>query len=103
MRSRTMKNSPLIMRNSVFAWIALGTGFVLLVPLLAMQVTEEVNCGILDFVTMGALLFSAGSIFVLIARKVPRKYWLAIGLLIALIVLYVWAELAVGVLTNLGS
>jgi len=64
----------------MFAWIALGTGFVLPVPLIAMQVTEEVNWGILDFVIMGALLFSAGSIFVLVARKMPRKYWLAIGI-----------------------
>ncbi len=103
MRSRNMKNNSLIMRNTVFAWLAIGTCFILLVPLAAMQVTEEVNWSIMDFVTMGALLFGAGSIFVLVARKVPRKYWLAIGMLVALALLYVWAELAVGIFTNLGS
>lgn len=93
----------IIMRNTVFAWIALATCLTLLVPMLAMQFTTAVNWGIIDFAVMGTLLFGAASIFVLVARRVSRKYWLAIGVVFAAAVFYVWAELAVGILTNFGS
>lgn len=39
----------------------------------------------------------------LLARKVPRKYRWVIGGLVAGVFFYLWAELAVGVFTNLGS
>ena len=45
----------------------------------------------------------AAALFVLVARKLPRKYWIATGVVFAAAFLYVWAELAVGVFTNLGS
>lgn len=92
-----------VMRNTAFAWIALATGLVLLVPLIAMQFTAAVNWGVMDFIVMGTLLFGTGSLFVLVARKVPRKYWLAVGAVFAAAFLYVWAELAVGIFTKLGS
>jgi hypothetical protein len=68
-----------------------------------MQFTAAVDWGIMDFVVMGALVFGTCSLFVLVARKVPNKYWLAVGVLFAGAFLYVWAELAVGIFTNLGS
>jgi hypothetical protein len=92
-----------IMRNNAIAWIALATCLILLVPLVAMQLTDAVNWNIMDFVVMGSLLFGAGSIFILAARKAPRKYWPAIGVVVVAALLYVWAELAVGIFTNLGS
>ncbi len=92
-----------VMRNVVFAWIALGTCLVLLVPLLAMQFTAEVDWTLVDFVVMGILVFGTGSLFVLAARKVPRKYWPALGAVFAAGFLYAWAELAVGIFTHLGS
>ena len=99
--STTVNN--FVMRNTAFAWIALASCFLLLVPLIAMQVSAAVNWGIMDFVVMGGLLFGTGSLFVLAARRVPRKYWLAIGVVFAVGFLYVWAELAVGIFTSLGS
>jgi len=93
----------LVRRNTAFVWIALGTCTVLLVPLVAMQFTAAVNWGIADFIVMGALLFGAGSIFILVARKVPRRHWIAVGVAVGVAFLYVWAELAVGIFTNLGS
>ena len=92
-----------VLRNTVFAWIALGTGVLLLIPLAAMQVTTAVQWGVGDFVAMGLLLFGVASLFVLAARRVARRYWWAIGVVLALVFLYAWAELAVGVFTNLGS
>jgi hypothetical protein len=87
----------IIMRDTVFAWIALAASIILMVPFLAMQFTDEVKWDIVDFVTMGILLFGMASIFVLIARKAPPGYRLAIGIIVAAGFLYVWAELAVGI------
>ena len=92
-----------IARNSVFAWIALATCALLLIPLGAMQFTTAINWGVADFVVMGILLFAAGSAFVLAARKVLPKHRLLVGVLVLAAFLYVWAELAVGIFTNLGS
>ena len=91
------------MRNSIFAWIAAATVVLLSIPLIAMQFTEQANWGSEDFVAMGLLLLGTGCLFVLVSRKTPRKYWLAIGLVSATLFLYAWAELAVGIFTNLGS
>ena len=98
-----------ITSNRVFAWLALATGILLLVPL-ALQLTigtgvdgQGFNWRPSDFAVMGALIFVTGSVFVLAARKLARKYWLALGIVVALAFLYVWAELAVGIFFNFGS
>ncbi len=95
-------NSDIIMQNKVFVWITLATSFILLIPFIAMQFTGEVVWTLSDFVIAGALLFGTGLIFVLAARK-TRKYRVVIGLVLAAMLLYVWAELAVGIFTNWGS
>lgn len=89
--------------NKAFVWLALATGFLLLIPLVAMQITNEVNWDNTDFIVMGSLLFGAGSLFILVSRKVSRKYRLAAATLIAAAFLFIWAELAVGIFTNWGS
>lgn len=99
----TKTSNSLIERNSVFAWIAVATCCLLLIPLGAMQFTREVDWDATDFIVMGLLLFGAGTVFVLAARKAPRRYRFALGVAVAGMFLYVWAELAVGIFTNLGS
>lgn len=96
------RNDDLMMQNRVFIWIALATGLVLLVPLLAMQFSDEVNWTLSDFVVAGALLFGTGLLFVLTVRRTP-KYRAVVGMVFAVGLLYVWAELAVGIFTNWGS
>ena len=49
--------------------VALATAFILLVPLLAMQFTDEVAWGVFDFAVAGALLGGTGLIHQLAARK----------------------------------
>jgi hypothetical protein len=50
--------------------IALATALILLVPLVAMQITDEVDWGVADFVVAGALLGGAGF---LLHRLTARK------------------------------
>ena len=95
--------NDVIMRNSIFAWIAIATGLILLIPLIAMQFTTEVNWATTDFVVMGLLLQCTGSLFVLVARKSTRRRRVVIGIMFVAAFLYIWAELAVGVFTTFGA
>lgn len=106
------KSKDLLMQNKVFGWIALGTGLILLIPLIltVLDPTASINGGPGggwdwepgDFVIMAALIFCLASGFVLTARKV-RKHRLLIGIVFAILLLWIWAELSVGIFTNLGS
>ena len=91
-----------VIRYGDLAWVALGTALLLLIPLVAMQFTDEVNWSGVDFFVMGVLLFGFGSLFVLVVRWFPRRR-VVLGVMVLLAFLFVWAEFGVGVFTNLGS
>ena len=92
-----------ISRNSVFGWITVATGAILLIPLIAMQFTDQVRWTTIDFVAMGTLLFGGASLFVLLARRLPRKHRAILGVVVAVALFFVWAELAVGIFADFGS
>lgn len=96
------KTKDIFTQNKIFIWIALVTAVILLIPLTAMQFSNEVVWTVSDFIVAGALLSGTGSLFVLTARRI-KKYRLLTGILFFTGLLYVWAELAVGIFTNLGS
>jgi len=81
------------------AGIALG---ILLIPLIAMQFTEEVQWTFSDFLIMGILLFVTG-VLVEFSLMKGGKYKLLVTGLIVLAFLWLYAELAVGIFTNWGS
>jgi len=88
-------------RLSVWAIIV---AFTLMIPLVAMQFTDEVNWTLLDFVTAGSLLFGSALVYELATRKMTNtKYRLAVGVAVTAALLYLWVELAVGIFTNWGS
>lgn len=95
--------NDLIGRNSVFGWIVAGTGVLLLIPLVAMQFTTEVDWSPGDFAVMGAMLITFASAFVVIARRVADRRRGMIGIVIFLAFLWLWAELGVGIFTDWGS
>jgi nitrate/nitrite transporter NarK len=97
-----MKTNVIASSNTLRIVLAVAT--LLLIPLVAMQFSDEVNWTAEDFVVAGVLLLAAGAVFDLIVRKVHtrNRKVVAAGLL-AILLFYVWAELAVGVFTNLGS
>jgi len=87
-----------IMKNNRLKIILTAVLTLLLIPLIAMQFTDEVNWTLSDFVVAGGLLLGTGLMCELVIRKVKNtKYRIAIcvGLLLAL--LLIWAELAVGI------
>ena len=72
--------------------------FLLLIPLVAMQFTDEVNWSPFDFLVMGILLLGTGLMTELVLRKVkkpaPRLVFCGFVLLAFFLI---WAELAVGI------
>lgn len=86
-----------------FLWIAVSVGVILLIPAIAMQFTNEVKWKVGDFIVMGGLLFIAFSFAYILWHKVKPKFRMPALLIIALIFLYIWAELAVGVFTDIGN
>jgi hypothetical protein len=79
--------------------VALATAFILLLPLLAMQFTDEVVWGLADFAVAGGLLFGAGLTYQLVARKGSNiAYRIAVGVAVAAALIIVWMNLAVGLI-----
>jgi peptidoglycan/LPS O-acetylase OafA/YrhL len=78
--------------------IVLVVAFLLLIPLVAMQFTGEVNWTLRDFVTAGVLLLGTGLMCEFVIRKVKRKkYRIALIVAILAVLLLIWVELAVGI------
>lgn len=77
--------------------IFIGAGLVLLVPLIAMLFTDEVQWGVFDFIVIGTLHIGAGLVYEFATTKVPKKYRGPIAVVIGALVLLTWAELAVGI------
>ena len=78
--------------------VVLGPALILLAPLAATQMTSEMNWDLFDFVLMGSLIATTGLMFVLVARNVPNSgYRMLAGIVLALALLLIRAELAVGV------
>jgi len=74
------------------------TTILLLIPLIAMQFSNEVNWKLSDFIIAGALLLGTGFLIDFFLRRIKNvKYRFVIVLALLVVLLLVWAELAVGV------
>ncbi len=79
---------------SKLLFIVLG---ILAIPLIAMQFTEEVVWTIGDFIIAGLLLFSVGAIILFLrSLTLKRSQKNLLIIMVLIIFLLVWAELAVG-------
>ncbi len=72
--------------------------FLLLIPLIGLAITDEINWSLFDFIVMGSLLvlLGVGISFVSNRSKNLKNRILYIGILV-LMFLFIWAELAVGI------
>jgi hypothetical protein len=86
------------------ARLAVATALLLLVPLVAMQFTDEVVWTAADFVVAGLLLFGAGRAYQLTARRAGNlAYRLGAGVAVGTALMLVWLVGAVGVIGEEGD
>ena len=94
--SSTGKHGPWATPWRAIGWV--GAALLLLAPLLANQITDEMQWDAADFAMFGAMLVAAGGVFelaLLITRK--RSYRAGVGIALAAAFLLIWADAAVGV------
>jgi len=73
----------MIMQNKRLIGIVLTVALLLLIPLIAMQFTDDVNWTLFDFIVAGVLLLATGLMCELVIRKVNKiEYRIAICLAI---------------------
>lgn len=95
--------APSIPSKSILR-VAVITAFLLLVPLVAMQYSDEVVWTTVDFVLAGMLLFGAGMVFELLAsRRGDRRYRVAVAAAVGTGLFLVWSNLAVGLIGSEGN
>jgi hypothetical protein len=71
---------------------------ILLIPLIAMNFTNDVNWKIFDFVVAGILLVGTGLTLEFILRKIKTlRYRILFGIALFVVLFLIWAELAVGI------
>ena len=86
-----------MIKKNTFFGIVITVIIILLIPFVAMQITNEVNWSLFDFTVMGVLLFALAFTDEFILRKVKNKKHRIVfcGLLIIIVIL-LWIELSVG-------
>jgi len=78
--------------------VLLGTVISWLAPLVATQLSSAMNWDLFDFALTGTLTATTGLMFILVARNVPNsRCRMLAGVALGVLLLLVWAELAVGV------
>jgi ABC-type Mn2+/Zn2+ transport system permease subunit len=86
------------MKNKRLKGILLTVALLLLVPLIAMQFTNEVNWTLFDFLIAGILLLGTGLLCELVIRKVRKpEHRIAFCAVLLVAFLLIWIELAVGI------
>ncbi|MEZ4945954.1 MAG: hypothetical protein R2804_10520 [Cyclobacteriaceae bacterium] len=81
-----------------FIGIGITVALILLIPFIAMQLTNEVNWSLMDFIVAGTLLLTTGLLcewVIRIVKSVPYRILICVAILTILLLL--WAELAVGI------
>jgi hypothetical protein len=79
--------------------LAIVTGCILLIPLIAMQFNDEVDWGLFDFIFAGTLIFGTGFTYKFITRKtIDIAYRVAVGFSLFTGFFLIWTNLAVGII-----
>ena len=84
--------------------ILLATALVLLVPMVAMLIGDDVAWGPVDFAIVGALVVAIGVVREVTVRKAgDRAYRVAVGVAVGAALLLVWMSLALGIVGEDGD
>ena len=88
----------MLTQNKRLISIVLTVALLLLIPLIGMQFSSEVDWDGSDFIIMGTLLLGTGLLFELIMRKVKTtQNRIILGIVLFAALFLIWAELAVGI------
>ena len=86
-----------VMKN-ILRILAITAG-ILLIPLIAMQFTDEVNWTLSDFMVVGVGLIGFGLMYELFVKKIANTQYRTIAAVVLTgVFLLLWVELAVGIL-----
>jgi heme/copper-type cytochrome/quinol oxidase subunit 3 len=87
-----------MIQNKRLTYIFISTAFMILIPWVAMQFTNDVHWTLSDFIIAGVLLLGTGLVCEFAMRKVKtRKNKIALIIMTIAVLLLIWVELAVGV------
>jgi len=88
----------MIVKNRRLIFLVLLSGFILLIPLIAMQFASEVAWNLIDFIIAGTLLLTTFSGIEFVMRKTNKvRTRIAISIAILFVFALIWVELAVGI------
>ncbi len=87
----------MVLENKRILGVGVIVPVLLLIPLIAMRFTAEVNWNLADFFVAGVLLLITGFAIEFVSRKTKHSYRLVLYVAIVVALLLVWAELAVGI------
>jgi hypothetical protein len=88
----------MLVLNKRLIVIMLMAAFLLLIPLIAMQFTAEVDWTLSDFIVAGVMLLGTGLMCELVMRNIHDiKLRIAICAALLVVLVLIWAELAVGI------
>ena len=87
-----------MIQNKRLTYIFISTAFMILIPWVAMQFTNDVHWTLSDFIIAGVLLLGTGLVCEFAMRQVKtRKNKIALIIMTIAVLLLIWVELAVGV------
>lgn len=88
----------MLLKNKRLTAIVLSVAVLLMLRLVTIQFSSEVNWSPFDFVVAGVLLLGTGMLCELVIRNVRRfNQRIAVFALLLVVLFLVWAELAVGI------
>ncbi len=88
----------MIMQKSIVR-VGIGTGLILLIPLLGNLFIDGWNWSLFDFIVGGTLVFAAGLTYELVAKRMSNKgYRFAVGLAVGTAFILTWVNLAVEII-----
>ncbi|HLL61284.1 MAG TPA: hypothetical protein VK338_06205 [Candidatus Nitrosocosmicus sp.] len=95
-------HTNMLTRNKDITSVFIVTAVILMIPLIAMMFTDEVDWNFLDFALMGILLSGTGLLIVLASRKIKNitdRIAIIVGIVMTLFL--TWVHLAVGIVDSL--
>ncbi len=93
-----MQAPSTIVKNKRLISMLLIAAVLLLIPLTAMQFTNEVKWKVFDFIATGVLLFGTCLMCELVLRKVKKiQHRIIICAALLILLFLIWLELAVGI------